>query len=198
MDSEHKVSRFIIERALDIKAGTVVFGKNPLWKQNVEMGRRNNQNFVQIPHAEIIKKTRYKGGEVGIIVIDQTEEYTSKCSFLGSEKICFHTKYMGKRIYRGSFKCSVGIDISEHVGCKKERILNTINSDVQGSYNNLRNVNPRFNVLDIMEGLAVHGLVPLRLSISDLMTKSYSQLRMSHRLKVGVDTLVENINSINN
>lgn len=182
MDSEHKVSRFIIERSLDIKAGTVVFGKNPLWKQNIKMGRRNNQNFVQIPHAEIIKKTRYKGEEVGINVIDETEEYTSKCSFLGSEEICFHTKYMGKRIYRGLFKCSEGIDISTYVGCKKERVLNTINADVQGGYNGLRNVNPRFNVLDIMEGIAVHGLVPKRLNVSDLMTKSYKQLKLSIKI----------------
>jgi len=89
------------------------------------------------------------------------------------------------------FKCSEGIDISTYVGCKKERILDTINSDVQGSYNNLRNVNPRFNVLDIMEGIAAHGLVPLRLSISDLMTKSYQQLRMKHRLTAGVVNIIK-------
>jgi putative transposase len=198
MDSQHKVSRFIIERALDIKAGTVVFGKNPLWKQNAEMGRRNNQNFVQIPHAEIIDKTRYKGEEVGISVLDETEEYTSKCSFLGSESIEYHMKYMGKRIYRGLFKCSKGVDISAHTGNKKERIFDTVNADVQGSYNILRKVNPRFSVLDIMEGVVVHGLVPLRLSISDLMINNYQQLSMKHRLKIGVGTLVENIDSINN
>ena len=38
------------------------------------------------------------------------------------------------------------------------------------------NVYPKFDVLDIIEGVAVHGLVPKRLSISDLMTKSYQNL----------------------
>ena len=90
------------------------------------------------------------------------------------------------------FKCSVGVDISAYIGHKKERILDTINADVQGAYNGLRNVNPRFNVLDIMEGVVEHGLVPERLSVSDLMTKDYQQLRMSHRLTVG------SINYVNN
>jgi putative transposase len=153
MDSEHKVSRFIIERALNIRAGTVAFNKNPGWKQKINIGKRNNQNFVQIPFAKIIDKTRYKGEEVGIKVLDHTEDHTSKCSFLGSESIEHHDVYMGKRIHRGLFKCSKGIDISKWIGCKKKRILDTINSDVQGAYNGLRNVDPRFNVYDIMEGV---------------------------------------------
>ena len=165
LDSGHKVSRFIIERALDIKAGTVAFNKNPGWKQKVNIGKRNNQNFVNLPIQKIVDKTRYKGEEVGIKVIDHREDHTSKCSFLGSESIEHHDAYMGKRIHRGLFKCSVGVDISKWIGCKKERILNTINADVQGGYNGLRKVNPRFNVLDIMEGIVAHGLVPIRLSV---------------------------------
>jgi putative transposase len=176
LDSEHKVSRFIIDLALDIKAGTVAFNKNPGWKQKVNIGKRNNQNFVQIPHSKIIEKTLYKGEEVGIKVFDHRENHTSKCSFLASESVEHHNVYMGKRIHRGLFKCSVGVDISKWVGCKKERILDTINADVQGGYNGLRNVNPRFNVHDIMEGIVAHGLVPIRLSVSDLMSKSYSEL----------------------
>lgn len=176
MDSEHKVSRFIIEKALDIRAGIVAFNKNPGWKQKVNIGKRNNQNFVQLPIQKIVDKTRYKGEEVGIKVLDHREDYTSKCSFLGNESVEHHNVYMGKRIHRGLFKCSVGVDISKYIGCKKERILDTINADVQGAYNGLRNVDPRFNVLDIMEGVVVHGLVPERLSISDLMSKSYEDL----------------------
>lgn len=192
MDSEHKVSRFIINRALDIRAGTVAFNKNPLWKQKVNIGKRNNQNFVQLPIQKIVDKTRYKGEEVGIKVIDHREDHTSKCSFLASESVEHHDVYMGKRIHRGLFKCSKGIDISKYVGCKKERIFDTINADVQGAYNGLRNVDPRFTVYSIMEGVVVHGLVPERLSISDLMNASYKDLRMSHRLTVG------SINYVNN
>ena len=119
--------------------------------------------------------TRYKAQEYGIDVIYDTEEYTSKCSFLDSEDIFFHTEYMGNRIFRGLFEASKGM---------------RINSDVNGSYNFLRKiaekvlkaktqfdyVSPKFNVFDIIEGLAVHGLVPERLSVSDLMNTSYKNL----------------------
>lgn len=184
MDSEHKVSRFIIERALHVRAGTIVFGKNPLWKQQINLGKRNNQNFVNLPLADIIKKTQYKGEELGIDVLGLTEEYTSKCSFLESESLEHHDVYIGKRMHRGLFKTSKGIKIGK-------KIIDTINADVQGSYNLQRKVNPKFSINTIMEGIAVHGLVPKRLSISDLMIKSYENLRMSYRLHVG------NINNVN-
>ncbi len=84
------------------------------------MGKRNNQNFVQIPHKKLIEMIRYMAEEYGIYVIDDTEEYTSKCSFPDSEDVCFHTEYKGKRIYRGLFEASKGF---------------RSNSDVNGSYN---------------------------------------------------------------
>ncbi len=175
MDDLHKVSRYLVEYALDIKSKTIAFVRNPFWKQKVKMGKRTNQNFVQIPHKKLIEMTRYKAEEYGIDVIDDTEEYTSKCSFPDSESIEFHTKYMGNRIYRGLFEASKGFKI---------------NSDVNGSYNFLKKISdkilkpktkfdyvyPKFSINTIMEGIAVHGLVPKRLSISDLMTKSYQDL----------------------
>ncbi len=182
MDDLHKVSRYLISHALKIKSKTVAFVKNVGWKQSVKMGKRNNQNFVQIPHKKLIDMTRYKAQEYGIDVINDTEEYTSKCSFPDSEDICFHTKYMGKRIHRGLFEASKGMKI---------------NSDVNGSYNFLRKITeqlklsaekvlkaktkfdyvyPKFTIYSIIEGVAVHGLVPERLSVSDLMSTSYKNL----------------------
>jgi putative transposase len=175
MDDLHKVSRYLVEHALYIKSRTIAFVRNPGWKQKVKMGKRNNQNFVQIPHKKLIDMTRYKAEEYGINVLDFTEEYTSKCSFPDSEPIEFHAEYKGKRIYRGLFEASKGF---------------RINADVGGSYNFLRKVSelvtkvktkfdyvsPKFTIESIIEGLAVHGLVPERLSISDLMNKSYSEL----------------------
>ena len=46
--------------------GTLVIGKNPLWKQEVQLGKRNNQQFVQIPHARFIDQLTYKARLVGI------------------------------------------------------------------------------------------------------------------------------------
>lgn len=178
MNILHKLSRWIIEYALDLKAKIIVTGHNPFWKQQIELGKRNNQNFVNIPHRKLIKMTRYKAMEYGIVVLDPTEEYTSKCSFLDDEEICHHDTYMGRRISRGLFRSTKGILIGK-------KIINSINTDVQGAYNLIRKVDPKFSINTIMEGVVVHGLVPERLSISELMTKSYHDLGMSHRLNVG-------------
>jgi putative transposase len=67
--------------------GLLIVGKNALWKQEVEMGRRNNQNFVQIPHARFIEMLTYKAELVGIRVILTEESYTSKASFLDRDEM---------------------------------------------------------------------------------------------------------------
>ena len=181
LDALHKLSRTLVKRALQIKAKSIIFGKNLLWKQNINIGRKNNQNFAQIPHSKLIKMTRYKALEVGIDVYDFTEEYTSKCSFPDTEDMCHHEQYMGKRVYRGLFVASQGFEI---------------NADAQGSYNILRknidkviknktkfdNVYPKFTIDSIIEGVVAHRLVPIRLSIADLMSKSYEDLGMSYSL----------------
>jgi putative transposase len=41
----HTASRRIIDRLVAEGIGTLVIGKNPLWKQEVWMGRKNNQEF---------------------------------------------------------------------------------------------------------------------------------------------------------
>jgi putative transposase len=50
----HRASKRIIDLLVKEGVGTIIIGKNPLWKQEVNMGRRTNQNFVQIPHARFI------------------------------------------------------------------------------------------------------------------------------------------------
>jgi putative transposase len=62
----HTASKRIIDFLVKEGVGTVIIGKNPLWKQACEMGRRNNQNFVSIPHARFIDMLTYKAALVGI------------------------------------------------------------------------------------------------------------------------------------
>ncbi len=93
----------------------------------------------------------------------------------------FRISVIWVKIY-GLFKCSVGVDISKWIGNNKPRILDVIHADVQGAYNGLRNVDPRFNVFDIMEGVVAHGLVPERLRVSDLDNMSYQQLKVDRML----------------
>nr|BBH87178.1 transposase [Thermosporothrix sp. COM3] len=135
----HTQSRRLIDILVEEGIGTLVIGKNPEWKQEIKIGRRNNQNFVQIPHARFIDMLTYKAKLVGIQVILVEESHTSKCSFLDLEPIHHHDRYMGKRVKRGLFRASNG---------------RRIHADVNGSYNILRKAIPESFGQGI-EGVAV-------------------------------------------
>lgn len=119
----HKASRLIVNYLVANRIDTLVIGKNDGWKQNIDIGKRNNQNFVQIPFTTFIEKLTYKCYQQGIDVVVQEESYTSKCSFLDDEPICKHEIYLGRRIKRGLFKASDG---------------KIINADINGSANILK------------------------------------------------------------
>ena len=128
-DYFHKISKDIINQAVSNDVTTIVVGNNDLWKQEINLGKRNNQNFVQIPFENLIKKLKYKALAKGIRVITTEESYTSKCSFFDNEDVCKHNDYQGKRIHRGLFRTS-------------DR--KTINSDINGALNIIRKVVPTF------------------------------------------------------
>ncbi len=77
----HLASKAIIGLLVAEGIGILIIGKNAFWKQGVEMGKRNNQAFVQIPHTRFIAMLRYKAELVGITVITTEESYTSQASF---------------------------------------------------------------------------------------------------------------------
>src|SRR5215831_15368281 len=83
----HTASRRIIELLVAEGIGTLIIGKNPLWKQGVELGHKHNQEFVQIPHARFIDLLTYKAALVGIRVILTEESYTSQASFLDRDPL---------------------------------------------------------------------------------------------------------------
>jgi putative transposase len=154
----HTASRRIINLLVDEGIGTVVLGKNSLWKQEVEMGRRNNQQFVQIPHARFIEMVTYKAQLVGIRVMVQEESYTSKASFLDGDPIPTydpkHTEkptFSGRREKRGLYRAKDG---------------RRVQSDVNGSYNILRKAFPKaFSESQARPGQEIAGpaVVPCRL-----------------------------------
>jgi putative transposase len=78
----HTASRRIIELLVAEGIGTLILGKNPFWKTQVELGKKHNQEFVQIPHAKFLDLLTYKAEAIGIRVIVTEESYTSKASFL--------------------------------------------------------------------------------------------------------------------
>lgn len=134
-DYLHKTSRMLINHLVSNGVTDLVIGYNKEWKQGINIGKRNNQNFVQIPFYKLINMLTYKCELSGISVVLNEESYTSKCSFLDSEELCKHEEYLGKRISRGLFKSGDG------------RI---INADVNGSYNILRKVVGEFDYDSIL------------------------------------------------
>ncbi len=72
-DLFYKLSKGIINYSLLNNIDTIVIGHNELWKQSINIGKKNNQNFVQIPFNILIKLIKYKGEEYGIKIILQEE-----------------------------------------------------------------------------------------------------------------------------
>ena len=124
-DYLHKASRFVVDYCLETGISNIVLGYNPGWKQNVNLGKRNNQNFVQIPYLTLINQIEYKAALLGITVLRNEESYTSKCSAMDLEPIHEHETYAGKRTRRGMFQTSSG---------------QKINADLNGAINILRKV----------------------------------------------------------
>ena len=60
-----------------------MIGKNPLWKQDVQLGKRINQQFVQIPHARFIDQLTYKAKLVGIEVVREARELYQSSKLFG-------------------------------------------------------------------------------------------------------------------
>ena len=128
-DYLHKTTKIFVNYLVSKKINNVVIGYNKGWKQGINIGRVNNQNFVGIPYYKLLNMLTYKCEMEGISVIVTEESYTSKCSFLDDEDICKHEEYVGKRIKRGLYKASDG---------------RLINADVNGVLNILKKVIGKF------------------------------------------------------
>ena len=133
----HKVSRKIVDYMEANSLNTLFVGKNVGWKDSINLGKTNNQNFVYIPYNMLIQMLEYKCKLSGINIVIVNEAYTSKCSFLDRENISKHDSYVGRRIRRGLFISSNGI---------------LINADINGSLNIMRLGLENQNVtLDVIE-----------------------------------------------
>jgi len=91
-------------------------------KKNVNMGRRNNREFYQIPYSKLLKKLRAKLEKNGTKITITEESYTSKCDSMSLEELCKKEVYNGKRMNR-LYKCQNG---------------KVIHSDLNGAINIMR------------------------------------------------------------
>ncbi len=148
----HTVSRRVIDWCLLNHIGQLIIGNNQKWKQDINIGKKNNQEFTKIPHAKLINLLTYKAQLADIKVILIEESYTSKASALDSDELPIYKAsntekpvFSGKRIKRGLYKTYKG---------------KTINADINGSINIARKVIPNF-----MDGIGGLPFIPVVLGL---------------------------------
>ena len=138
-DYLHKASTKLVNHLDSNEINSLVIGYNQGWKQDINLGKKVNQKFCSLPFYKFLQMVTYKCADKGITVKTQEESYTSKCSFLDNEEVYKHDSYKGKRVKRGLFKSSKGIEI---------------NADINGAYNILVKAIGKFNYRPIQ----VHDL----------------------------------------
>ena len=126
----------LIEILKEEKISKLVVGYNKKWKQEINIGSKNNQNFVSIPFRKILDILKYKLEDNGIEYKEQEESYTSKASYLDNDDIPIYkenddTNYIfsGRRIKRGIYKSKQG---------------KIINADLNGALNILKKAKIKF------------------------------------------------------
>ena len=149
----HQITAFLTTLFDEMQIEKVFIGKNINWKQRLPFGKAVKQRFAYLPYETFIEQLRYKCQLRGITVVTQEESYTSKASFLDNDDIPVHgetetPRFSGRRIKRGLYQSGNG---------------QTINADVNGSYNIMRkgliNNHLSFNVDNpLIHPLVVKGI----------------------------------------
>lgn len=107
-DYMSKAARKIIDYCIGNDIGTLVVGYNETFQRNANIGKSNNQTFVNIPYGKLSEKLEYLCELNGIAFVKQEESYTSKASFWDNDIIPIYNNdnsktytFSGRRIYRG-------------------------------------------------------------------------------------------------
>ena len=106
-----KACRKVIRYCLEHDVGTLVCGYNVTFQKDSRLGKRNNQNFVNIPFGKIRKKLEYLCELYGIRYVEQEESYTSKASFWDKDELPVYNadnpreyEFSGRRVHRGLYR----------------------------------------------------------------------------------------------
>ncbi|MGI2909640.1 RNA-guided endonuclease InsQ/TnpB family protein [Tolypothrix sp. VBCCA 56010] len=130
----HQSTKIIVDEFLRLGVTHVSIGKNEQWKTRLNLGKRTNQNFAQIPHARFIEMLTYKLERVGITVKVSEESYTSLASAIDWDIIPTYDPnnkirhvFSGRRVKRAWYVSKDGLKI---------------HADVNAGYNIGRKSNP--------------------------------------------------------
>ena len=114
-DYINKTCRYIINYCLSNDIGTLVIGYNQSFQSKVNLGKRNNQSFTQLPFGKIREKLEYLCKRYNINYIMQEESYTSKASFFDNDDLPTYNmdnpqkyKFNGSRVKRGLYQTKEG------------------------------------------------------------------------------------------
>ena len=129
-DYMNNAARRVIDYCIDHDIGTLVVGYNETFQKGSNIGKRNNQIFINIPYGKLIDKLKYLCELNDIILVMQEESYTSKASFWDKDVIPVYKSddteehhFSGKRIHRGQYRTATG---------------QVLNADVNGALNIMR------------------------------------------------------------
>ena len=154
----HQLSQKLINHLSQLGVKNIIYGKNVNFKQEINLGKVTNQNFVNIPFNLIIERLRYKATLAGINFMTVEESYTSKTSFLDREKLHSykHDKapknytFLGDRFTRSLFRSKDGY---------------IIHADINASFNIIRKVSGD-SIYNFVEMASIKGSSPKRVKIS--------------------------------
>ena len=153
----HQLSRKLVNHLLELGVKNIVYGKNVNFKKEINLGRVNNQNFVNIPFNQIIERIRYKALLAGINFMTVEESYTSKTSFLDEEKLHSYKsdkapkkyQFWGTRFTRSLFRSKDGY---------------IIHADINASFNIIRKVSDDI-IYNFVDKGVIKGSSPKRWKI---------------------------------
>ena len=170
-DFFYKTAWYPVRYAKRQQVEVIVAGHNEDQKQNICIGRQNNQNFVSIPFCRFLDILRYTAAKAGIPVVLREESYTSKASLLDLDAIPAYKKgdtinhtFSGKRVRRGLYKTNSGF---------------FINADINGAGNILRKEYPYAydgqNMKYLCETTEVVSYTDIYAGATSLCKKKYNQ-----------------------
>ncbi|MFR1559841.1 RNA-guided endonuclease InsQ/TnpB family protein, partial [Anaerobutyricum hallii] len=170
-DFFYKTAWYLVRYAKQQQAEVIVAGHNEDQKQNICIGRQNNQNFVAIPFCRFLDILRYTAAKAGIPVVLREESYTSRASLLDLDAIPAYKKgdttnhtFSGKRVHRGIYKTDKGL---------------FINADINGAGNILRKEYPYAydgqNMKYLCETTEVVSYTDIYAGATSLCKKKYNQ-----------------------
>ena len=154
----HQLSRKLINHLSQLGVKNIIYGKNVNFKKEINLGKVNNQNFVNIPFNQIIEMLKYKALLAGINFMTVEESYTSKTSFLDMETLHSYKNnkpkkgyvFLGNRFARSLFKSKKGY---------------VIHADVNASFNIIRKVTGN-NIYNFVDIVFIKGSSPKRVKIN--------------------------------